>query len=762
MMRTNMFRVCAPAAWSLLVIASAYAGPLPRRDATSTIGLGGPGSFDIALDRVAKSSPNPTATRGTLLMRMGGSPTCYPDDLTPEEWETIFRATGLLAPADGGGDGVQVRYYVELDAWVGEALIDASGRAQAAHLTYSFPNDGVTWGLFGSGFPTGPNTLNAQLQNTFGDLDRGREFIRQAIAAWRVNSGVRYTEVADDNTAMSQVVGRVLERGDIRIGATNLGAGALGYNAYPLGNGSSSLSGGDMCLNTYYFFGAYLTNAANEYRYLRNTVTHEHGHGLGLRHTIPCDTTKIMEPTVGSAINGIQVDDIRGGQRNYGDRFSGNRNGTTALQLGELGSPSPRSVLLPTLSTNGINGYNTSGEDWFTFTLSTPRAVTIAVDPFGGVYSTAPQSSGCTGSPLSEINAQAAGNLKIELRRPANTMIQEINANGAGLGETLNAGTLAAGTYFVRVRDVAADNAANQRVQLYDLRIRVDSALYPPLAVAGLNKRVRANTNCWLMGHLHSRALEPGATIASYAWDLDGDGAFETAGSPATFQYVSNGTHQAVLRVTDSNGRTATDTINVVVWDALTSVTAVTPPGAAPGSTVPVTITGTNFKGVTSASQISVSGSGVTVTGTPVVNHLGTQISGISFVVSSGATLSGRNVSVTNSDGQGSAGTGVGVFTVGNVTGACCFGSSCIITSESVCIAGGGEWKSAGSVCGDAGNPTACCRANFDAVGGVQVPDIFAFLSAWFAGDPAADIDGMNGVGVPDIFAFLSLWFEGC
>jgi len=54
------------------------------------------------------------------------------------------------------------------------------------------------------------------------------------------------------------------------------------------------------------------------------------------------------------------------------------------------------------------------------------------------------------------------------------------------------------------------------------------------------------------------------------------------------------------------------------------------------------------------------------------------------------------------------------------------------------------------------------CLADFDGNGEVGVPDIFAFLSAWFASNPSADIDGTPGIGVPDIFAFLSLWFAGC
>jgi len=54
------------------------------------------------------------------------------------------------------------------------------------------------------------------------------------------------------------------------------------------------------------------------------------------------------------------------------------------------------------------------------------------------------------------------------------------------------------------------------------------------------------------------------------------------------------------------------------------------------------------------------------------------------------------------------------------------------------------------------------CAADFDCSGSVGVPDIFAFLSAWFAQSPTADIDGNPGITVPDIFAFLSLWFAGC
>jgi GH15 family glucan-1,4-alpha-glucosidase len=51
---------------------------------------------------------------------------------------------------------------------------------------------------------------------------------------------------------------------------------------------------------------------------------------------------------------------------------------------------------------------------------------------------------------------------------------------------------------------------------------------------------------------------------------------------------------------------------------------------------------------------------------------------------------------------------------------------------------------------------------DFNRSGSVELLDIFAFLNAWFAGNPAADFNTQNGVDLLDIFAFLSAWFNGC
>ncbi len=54
------------------------------------------------------------------------------------------------------------------------------------------------------------------------------------------------------------------------------------------------------------------------------------------------------------------------------------------------------------------------------------------------------------------------------------------------------------------------------------------------------------------------------------------------------------------------------------------------------------------------------------------------------------------------------------------------------------------------------------CPADFNGDNAVNVPDIFAFLSAWFGGSWLADWDESGANTVPDIFGFLSAWFGPC
>jgi glucose/arabinose dehydrogenase len=70
---------------------------------------------------------------------------------------------------------------------------------------------------------------------------------------------------------------------------------------------------------------------------------------------------------------------------------------------------------------------------------------------------------------------------------------------------------------------------------------------------------------------------DPGDTL-SYAWDLDGDGAFDDASTAgATWTYTTNGTTTATLRVTDSHGASDTDSVTITVGNTAPTATITTP-----------------------------------------------------------------------------------------------------------------------------------------------------------------------------------------
>jgi hypothetical protein len=611
--------------------------------------------------------------RASLIKHFSSSPTCYRTDMTQAQWEEAINTFQLLPPTLAPSDDpFQDRFNVDQRKWNSAGNATAlPGDASRANLTYSFPADGTTWGLAGSGFATGPNTLIGALTTAFGSEDRGKEFVRQGLAAWKKYAGITYTENSDNNIAQDQVSTRRSTVGDIRIGGLALGAATpvLAYNAFPGSPSLASIVGGDMCINTSYFSVAgNFPDATNNFRFLRNVVAHEHGHGTGYIHQIPCTNNKLMEPQISTSFDSHNNDDRRGAQRNYGDRYSGNQSLATALNLGNLTTPALRSFTNRDLSLNGFwnNGSNASGADFYKFTLDSAQNVRIVATPRGGNITTGQQVSSCSGSSTAYA-ASSVGNLAYVLTNADGSVtIATIDATAAGSAENNLFTALPAGTYVLRVFDNNAANLTNGAdpntiVQLYDLDVQVGTNVYAdPYANAGLSKRVKANTTAQFIGNIHSATTEirVATNITRYEWDLDGDGVFETGVSPAasapqpTFTYVSNGVYNVSLRVRDSNAKTSIDTIQVTVTNGTMSVTGAAVNGQR-GTVVPFTINGTNLKNVLFASQVSVTtGTGVTVTGTPVPNALGTQVTGLSFNIASNATLGGQTMRVLNVDGN--------------------------------------------------------------------------------------------------------------
>jgi glucose/arabinose dehydrogenase len=110
-------------------------------------------------------------------------------------------------------------------------------------------------------------------------------------------------------------------------------------------------------------------------------------------------------------------------------------------------------------------------------------------------------------------------------------------------------------------------------------RIRYTPGNQPPVAVATANP---VNGSAPLTVNFNgSGSSDPEGGALTYAWDLDGDGAYDdsTAVSPA-YTYNSSGTYVAKLRVTDPQGATATASVSITVGNTPPSPTITTPTSA--------------------------------------------------------------------------------------------------------------------------------------------------------------------------------------
>lgn len=507
---------------------------------------------------------------------------CFPPTLHDSDWERLIAENPTLRTPARGPQEPWLKFLPDTIVWEGDGNQAPGGRAQPAHLTYSFPDDGTPWGLPA----VATNDLNAHLLQTFvaispgqvepyAMIDLGREYMRQALASWQVVGGVTFDEVADDNSPMDEDVTRSPTRGDLRIGGYDQGPSSLGYNAFPSSQGASMIAGSDMALNTYYFSSLF-ADPANSFRFFRHTVAHEHGHGLGFIHVAPCFAGQIMEPIVPfEGYEPLSVDERRGVGRTHGDRHAGNHSQETAADLGDFGGPSfkkPSALIQRHLSLNGANGFGDTHQDWFAFSLGEAVTATLIVEPTGGTYTNGRVGPDC--SPICDagfnrggncvVTADEAGDLVLELYSTSG-LIATADSQPPGAAETLSE-LLVPGKYFIRVFDQGPNPFQNQTVQLYDLTLRPADWPARPRAVAGINKRVAAGKPAFFMGDIHSHATEPGATLVSYAWDLDGDGIFDTRKPRPIHTYVAAGQVPVTLRVTDSNGRNATDTILVTVY----------------------------------------------------------------------------------------------------------------------------------------------------------------------------------------------------
>ncbi len=284
---------------------------------------------------------------------------CLHPDTPPERVDEILRSL----PTWDGGDKYQLG-----QRWTSTAMDGSTGGSgNPINLTYSFVDDGV-WIPGGSGEPGSANRLYAVMNQHFGSEAVWKPLFADMFNDWGSHCGITYHEVADDGAAFPGSAGAVGLRGDVRISSHSVdGAqGVLAYNYFP--------NVGDMVLDSSENWGA----ATNHYRYMRNIVRHEHGHGFGLQHVTPENCSKLMEAFACTNFDGPQDDDLRGSMRLYGDVYERNNTVETASDLGTVSGTF--ALEHPAAVTSSVDF------DYYRFTTSGPAVLGVTLDPVGSRY----------------------------------------------------------------------------------------------------------------------------------------------------------------------------------------------------------------------------------------------------------------------------------------------------------------------------------------------------------------------------------------
>ena len=372
---------------------------------------------------------------------------------TPEyvQWEVSNRAHREIGP---------LAYYLG-SRWSGAP----NGTPKA--LTWSLVPDGTwidsddSWDNGGSG---ANSVLFAEMDAQFGgNRAQWIGIIQDCFDRWEELTGVSYTRITyggedwDDGASWGSVGGS--NRGDVRIAMRNIDGtnGVLAYNFFP--------DNGDMLLDE----SEYFASASYTYRFMRNIVMHEHGHGLGLEHVCPSNGTKLMEPYINSGFTGPRHDDIRAIHEFYGDVYESDNNWVNATHIGALTQASP--IILgptpsPTVPSSSILSIDANAEsDYFRFTVDGPRHLDATVIPVGLTYDSSEQQWDGTCLSGNNIDSSSVADLEMAVYDTnGSTILASATSSGVGEPESLN--------------DVVLDEAGDYFLRIYEGNYPTDSQMY--------------------------------------------------------------------------------------------------------------------------------------------------------------------------------------------------------------------------------------------------------------------------------------------
>lgn len=349
--------------------------------------------------------------------------------------------------------------YVTANRWTSTAT-DGGGLSQGdpITLTWSVVPDGTTIpGHPSIGDDTSPSNLRAFLNGIYGSEAAWLAVFQQVFDRWGELTGITYVyEPNDDGGSWTGAAGQIGVRGDVRISghAIDGGYGILAYNFYP--------NTGDMVIDTADSY--FDTTSGNSIR-LRNTMAHEHGHGIGLDHVCPANGTKLMEPFISTSYDGPQHDDVLAANRHYGDRFEHDDSPGTAGSLGSLSSATETNL--------SIDDY--SDIDILSLSVVNGSTLDVTVTPVGATYLSGEQNSDGSCSAGSSFNSLIVHDLGVRvLDTDGTSELAAADENGAGQAETLTNLDLpsGAGTYYVEITGDSTNSA-----QLYELSLSVSASI---------------------------------------------------------------------------------------------------------------------------------------------------------------------------------------------------------------------------------------------------------------------------------------------
>jgi hypothetical protein len=418
-------------------------------------------------------------TRGYCELRTSESGEAF-DDVTssiggPEEEFPFaeFRLNGRWSSTAGTGGSTGARGNPVSVTWgfVADGVqVSSGGNNQPSNLISLFN------GLYGAG--TGGITTSPWFS-----------LFQQSFNRWSQVAGITYSyEPADGGAALDNTTTPAGQRGvyaDVRIGGRSIdgssGANTLAFNYFP--------NHGDMVFDT--DNSAFFNNRANNSRALRNVIMHEAGHGLGFNHLDSDNSGQLMEPTISTAFDGPQIDDILAAQRNYGDpleKGAGNdslRNPTPIGQFAAgaswvIGADGAAQTVSNTM-TDFVSIDGSNDLDHYRFTVTEPTILSLALTQVGRTYNEGPQNGAQTPLDTSRLKPL---NVKLYSDQAGSGIVQIAEGTPRGdLQRTITQVVLSPqNSYYIGVEGL---NTLVDNVQLYRLNFSLAAPPIPePAALA--------------------------------------------------------------------------------------------------------------------------------------------------------------------------------------------------------------------------------------------------------------------------------------